>query len=233
MLEFFSRANADFIKQLISLTEDDQIIDVGGGTAQTSRFLHEDFNMRNPVVCIDPSKEMLNVAQRNGAVTIESTAEEFLASKPSYPLKVVCMNGCIHHFADPDFVFSQLASFMPEDGVCIVTMYTIPLFKGANNIRSTERIKEISKLVNFESKGLKCTKAESLKTGMMNKALWYESIRNRLSSYLSLLSNEELEKGIEKLEEDWKDQTEIKIATTVTALVITKNRDGLVENLPS
>ena len=75
--------------------------------------------LTKPVVCVDPSTEMLQVAERNGAITVQATAEDFLKSKPPYPLKVVFMVGCAHHFEDPDFVVSSLTCCMPEDGVCL------------------------------------------------------------------------------------------------------------------
>ena len=96
-------------------------------------MLKRDFRLTKPIVCVDPSKDMLEVAERNGAITIQSTAEDFFATKPRFPLNVVLMNGCIHHFEKPDYVISQLASYMPEDGICIMTNYIFPLSAGNNN----------------------------------------------------------------------------------------------------
>ena len=222
MYECFSRGMADFIKGSLSLTADDQIIDVGGGTAQVSLMVKEDVGMTKPVVCIDPSMEMLSVAQKNGAITIKSSAEDFFASKPDYPLKVVFINGCIHHFEKPDFVFSKLASYMPDDGVCIVCMCLMPLFKAEKDTIGKDRFENIFKCIDFESKGLKCVKSEGPVTGEMDKQEWYQNIRKRLSSYLVSLSDEELEEGIKRLEEEYKDQTSLKLVTTVQAYVITR-----------
>ncbi len=102
------------------LKKDDHIVDIGGGTAQLSLMIHSDLGMTKQVVCVDPSPEMLEIAQKKGAITIQATGENFLASKPDYSLKVVLMTSCVHHFKDPDL---KLAEYMPEDGVCIVTEY--------------------------------------------------------------------------------------------------------------
>lgn len=61
------------------MTQDDQLIDIGGITAQISSLMKSDLKIRKPIVCIDPSKEML-------AITTHSTAEDFLASKLEYPV---------------------------------------------------------------------------------------------------------------------------------------------------
>ena len=56
--------------------------------------IHLDLQMTNPPVCVDPSREMLDVARKNGAITIQATAEEFFATRPKHPLKVALMHGC-------------------------------------------------------------------------------------------------------------------------------------------
>ncbi len=224
MYEVFARASADFIKTFLSLTVNDQIIDVGGGTAQTSFMLKRDFGLTKPIVCIDPSKDMLEVAERNGAITIQSTAEDFFATKPRFPLNVVLMNGCIHHFEKPDYVISQLASYMPEDGICIMTVCTLPLPTG-NNMRTTERMRDIYKQMDFGAVGLKCKIADITKACEMEKEIWYQSIRNKVSSFLSKYSDEELEDVIMALEKELKDKTMFSFETCVTALVITKKNE--------
>ena len=118
--EVHCRAKCNFIEKVVPLKKDDHIVDIGGGTAQLSLMIHSDLGMTKQVVCVDPSPEMLEIAQKKGAITIQATGENFLASKPDYSLKVVLMTSCVHHFKDPDL---KLAEYMPEDGVCIVTEY--------------------------------------------------------------------------------------------------------------
>jgi SAM-dependent methyltransferase len=218
---------ADFISRFIPISKDDQIVDIGGGTAHISLKIHSDLGMTNPVVCVDPCREMLNVAQKNGAIVIQATAEEFLASKPDYPLKVVLMNGCVHHFADVDFVFTKLAEYMPHDGVCFATDYTgtlsLPFFKAAietfTGIR--ERFDRLPGLI--ESKGLKCRVVIGTEPGETDKRLWYDAIRNRFFFIMQKFSDEQLEQGIEELEEQFKDQDMLKYDMTYKGLIMTNN----------
>ena len=230
-----SRAIANFIHKLVQLSADDQIIDVAGGTAQISLMVKDDLGMTRPVVCIDPSEEMLDVARRNGALAIQSTAEEFFAAKPEFPLRVIFMNGCVHHFEKPEFIFSQMASYMPEGGVCVVCKYppntTLPFFKAAKDAYSKagDRLEDVHKLIDFKSMGLECRKVLGVERGEVDKALWYESLRKRLASFLAAFSDRELEEGIEELEEEFKDQTRIKLDITIKALVLTKTNSQLEE----
>ena len=226
--EVQSRAKADLIRRFLAstLTGNDQLVDVGGGTAQISLMIHADLQMSRPVVCVDPSEEMLAVARRNGAITVRSTAESFLASKPAYPLKIVLMNGCAHHFQDPDFVFAKLAEYMPDDGVCVVTEYpatiTLPFFKAAAEAHSHigHNLESLCTLV--ETKGLHCRMVSGTEPARMEKSLWYSALRNRLASMLLGFSDEELEQGIEELEEQFEGKDVLNFDIVLDGIIITQ-----------
>lgn len=220
-----ARVKADYTQQLFSLTKDDQLIDIGGGTALISLMIHSDLGMTKPVVCVDPSREMLDVARKNGAITVQATAESFLASKPDYPLKHVLMNNCAHHFTDNEFVFTKLAEYMPEDGICIITKYPVdmglPFFKAAvKNYKTSIDDETHSRII--EATGLKCRRVFHQVVREIDKQMWYDSIRNRVTSVLIGLSDEELEQGIEELEEQLKDQDVLKCDVGFRAIIITQ-----------
>jgi ubiquinone/menaquinone biosynthesis C-methylase UbiE len=221
------RAKANFTPRFIPLSKDDQIVDIGGGTAHISLKIHSDLGMTNPVVCVDPSRDMLNVAQKNGAIAIQATAEEFLASKPEYPLKVVLMNGCVHHFTDVDFVFTKLAEYMPDDGVCFVTEYSgalsLPFFKAAVEAHTGigEGLDQLQNLIK-SIEGLKCREVLCTEPGQTDKRLWYDAIRSRFFSLLMRFSDEQLEQGIEELEEQFKGQDTLTYDMTYKGLIVTK-----------
>ena len=219
-----SRAKANFTQRFIPLSKDDQLVDVGGGTAQFSLMIHSDLGMTNPVVCVDPCEEMLEVARKNGAITVHSTAEDFLSSsKPEFPLKVVLMMGCIHHFQDITFVFSKLVEHMPEDGICFVSEYpaktSLPLFKAAKSAfaGSIQGMQTLAELA--ESKGLKCKMVSGVELVQTDKELWYHSIRNRLSSSLRKFSDTELE---EELEREFKGKDMLIFDLAMEGLIISK-----------
>lgn len=224
LYEVESRAKVNFIRRFVPFAQDDQLVDVGGGTAQLSLMIHADLGMTKPVVCIDPFQEMLNVAEKNGAITIQSTAEDFFATKSKYPLDKVLMNFCVHHFNDQDFVFSRLAEYLPEDGVCIITEYppnaTFPWFKAAKQAFTASGEEKMMPLI--KSKGLKCRFVTDTEPAEMDKALWYESIRKRFSSSLLKFSDEELEEGISELEEQFKDVQVLKYDITINGFIVTK-----------
>lgn len=223
---FDTVARANFTKHFIPLSKEDQIVDIGGGTAHISLKVHSDLEMINPVVCIDPSQAMLNVAQKNGAITIQATAEEFLASKPKYPLKVVLMHGVVHFFTDPDFVFTKLAEYMPDNGVCFPTFISsvenFPIFKAMIE-PVNDMIQEFDQLCDLiESKGLKCKVVFGTEPVEFDTKVWYDSIRNRAISCFTKFSDEELEQGIEELEEKFQGEDVIKFDMPLKGFIVTK-----------
>ena len=180
-------------------------------------------------MCVDPSQDMLDVArQKDGLIAVQSTAEEFLASKPEYPLKVVFMHGSSHHFENLDFVFSRLAEYMPDDGVCFITEYpvknTLPLFNAAREayLKVTSRLDILCELI--RAKGLKSKMVKGTELGEINMALWYEGLRNRMFSILYNFSDEEIEEGIKEMREqqyNGVESTEVDIA--FNGIIVTKN----------
>ena len=222
------RAKANFIQRFIPLTKEDQLVDLGGGTAHISLKVHSDLGMTNPVVCVDPCQEMLDVAKKNGAITIKAIAEEFFATKPEYPLKVVLINQCMYLFTDRDFVFTKLSEYMPDDGVCFVTEYTatlsLPFFKAAKEAHTGigEGLDSLCTLI--RSKGLNCQVVSSTEPEEMSKKLWYDAIRSRFFSLLLGFSDEQLEEGIEELEEKYKGQEVLKFDTAYKGLIFTKKQ---------
>ena len=199
-------------------------MDIGGGTGQVSLKIRSDLGLTKPVVCVDPSQEMLDVAKKNGAITIKATAEEFFATKPEYPLKVVLMSSCTHHFKDIELVFTKLAEFMPDDGVCFVAEYpaeSLPMFEAAKQVHiSTIKSQYFRQFV--ESVGFKWKMVSQSQMQEVNKSFWYDSIRNRYDTALMRFTDEELEKGIAELEEKFKGQEVLHADMTMDGCVIQK-----------
>ena len=203
-----------------------QLVDVGGGTAHISLRIHSDLQMKNPPVCVDPSREMLDVARKNGAITVQATAEEFFATRPKHPLKVVLMHGVVHLFSDLDFIFTKLAEYMAGDGVCFITFHLSidngPIFKAIVE-SATNMLDECDKLCDLiRSKGLKCQEVLGTEPVEVDKKLWYDGIRNRSLLVFFKMSDQELEQGIEELEEKFQGQEVLKFDMPLKGYVVTK-----------
>ncbi len=191
-----------------------------------SLMVKEQLKLSKPVVCIDPSKEMLDMAERNGAITIHATAEKFLERKPQYPLKKVLIISCVHHFANRDSVFANLAKHMPDNGMCLIVNGScegVPFFKARKEYCCAPLHVEWAELCQeLESKGLNCRVVSGTELVQCEKALWLECIRNRFVSSLRNFSDSKLEEGIKELEEELKDQDMVSFNKTFKGILVTK-----------
>ena len=209
------------------MTQDDQLVDVGGGTAEISLMLKRDLGITKPVVCVEPSLNMLKVAEQKGARGIHCGAEEFFATKPDFPLDVVLMMCCVHHFKDRDFVFTKLAEYMPETGRCAVVQtdfasnLKLPWFKGGKDYPIAEDMQSITKLC--QSKGFKCELVCEEDKIQLKKQKLYTMFRERFRSTFRALTDQQLEEGIQKLEDgDFKGLDTVEVVMGKHGLLMTK-----------
>jgi len=60
------------------------VADIGSGTGLIAENIFESFGLGNPVWCVDPSKEMQDLARkRKGIYPVQKTAEEFFLIRKS------------------------------------------------------------------------------------------------------------------------------------------------------
>ena len=214
----------NFIKHCIPPSKTDQIIDIGGGTGEIIRLLRQDLGIEKPGVCIEPNMSMLQIAlKKDGVIPIQSTAEEFLAQMPKFPMKFVFINGVAHHFKDLAGVIANLARYMPYDGICLLNRYPLPTsfwFEAALKKYKTldeEKLFRILKSNNLHYKLLHWKE-----TVEIEKELWYETLRGRYSSTLMHFSDKQIEEGIRELELKFGGDTTLKYEVQIRGFKITK-----------
>ena len=215
----------DIIKHHVPLKKTDQILDIGGGTGIYLQLLRREFDMEKPGVCIDPSLKMLQVAmKRDGIIPIHSTAGEFLAA-PNYPLDIVMMIGCVHHFQDPAAIFSNLAKYMSDEGTCIIARHCPPtsiFFSAFRDKWTPYDDKKLCKIIDSNNLNHKIFMWK--KPVELSKLSWYKSLRGRYASCLSLLTDEEIEEGIRELEGKFGAEEIFKLDIDIVVIIVTKRK---------
>ena len=218
-----SVARAKFIKRFLPLTSDDQLIDIGGGTGKVAQYINADVKMTKPVVCVDTSSEMLQVAKETGAITIQSPAENFLASKPKYPLRRVLFAGSFHLLSDHDAVLAALAKYMPDDGMCLIMRYKDGLFYPfLKTIKETfvYSLEEICRMA--EAKGLKAEVVTGSEPFETTKAIVLDIIKHKVQSAMLKWSDSQAEQTMADFEREYKDQDLFKFDLGMEGVLITK-----------
>lgn len=216
---------ANFIQHHLTITSNQQIVDIGGGTAEISLLIKKAMNVKPPIVCVDPSKEMLDIARKKGDVNVvQATAEEFFSSKTPRSLDIVLMVNCFHHFKNLNVIFSGLAKTMPDgEGACIIVFYppeTLPYFKAARDkyiCPSAVKLQELLKALKLKLKIV----SEHFPVEL-EKDQWYDYLRSRLDSGLGKFSDDAIEEGIFELEEKYKLDNTFKFDLVISGFIITK-----------
>ena len=210
----------------VPIYPDDVVVDIGSGTGEIPHNVWKQVQMKNPILCVDPSKDMLEVAsKKDGLDTLLATAEDFFSPKFAHiSFNKVLMCGCIYFFTDPVSVFTNLKERLPADGVCIVTYATniSPLpaeiwqYFNQRNYRREEDCKI------FDTVGLKWRLVEVAEKVSSPKSVWYNTLRSRGFYSLNRYSDEQLEEEIAKMEEQYRGQEMLDVEVEVKATVLTK-----------
>merc|ERR1711872_1187641 len=174
--DFGGEEGARVIAELLKLKEEDHFVDLGAGTCRTAGMVAKIVSLKQPVLCVDPVQEMLDVGKKNKIDNIETlcaTAEEFVKEDLKYDKMLIKGTGA------PFF----------RQGIDIRNSIQSGLTDLLENL-----LKDLAFTVNIKrfEEHMNITKVEAIK-----------SIQNRSLSCLSALSDEEIAKGIAEVEREF------------------------------
>lgn len=209
----FSPEYKDFVHHHIlkklQLGPDDVFADIGGGTGTFTERLSKDSKARH-TYCIEPSRPMCDIAsQQPGIEAICCDAHAALTM--DLGITKVLFKEVIHHIADRREFFKKLYETLPLYGkLLIVTRpqeILFPFFdeakqKFADNQPPHEHIADELRECGFTVE----TEFDE-HTFYLSKRDWFDMLRNRFMSDLGSFSDEEIETGIQQIDERFDDST--------------------------
>ena len=204
------QASVDALTPHLELRPDDILADIGGGTGLFSHLVWKQGILKSPVLCVDPSPEMLAVAsRREGVQPLLTSAEEFVCQEymTKYNVTKLIFLFSVHYTADVTRLLEKAAKCLPVGGKCIVCIRvipTLPYFSAAQNeFKSEHYSKKKAEVLSFVSNTphVEVSIHEQPLTYKMPKSLWYTVLRNRFEAHLEVFSDERIEDGIRELEE--------------------------------
>ena len=175
--------------------------------------------LEQPLICVDPVKEMLDIAIKNKIPNIETiceSAEQFSQRDIRYDKLLI--KGTIHHFPVNKLrqIFSGISKQLSKSGLILIektpgTQQTkgYPSFEKALKLHSqlfsglTDILVNLLRDLGFEVSSTivggkrKISKVEAI-----------DNIRNRYTSTLGLLSDQEIQAGIEEVDRNFGDVIE-------------------------
>ena len=184
------------------------VADIGSGTGAIATELFELSGLENPIWCVDPSVEMQQVArQKKGVYTVLKTAEEFFSDQQiseSFDRVIAVVSA--HHFVNPDAVFKGILRSLRPGGIFLLVTtlkVSLPIIKSAEKAvgQSLEQERE-SHLSFLNNLYVNISQQEISFSASMTKSKWYEMLRGRFISMLKPFSDDQIEQGIRKLENE-------------------------------
>ena len=162
--------------------------------------------LKNPVLVVDPTPGMLEVAKmKEGVTTMLATGHEFVTSPAIHKYNRILIGRCFHHLLDPSATFKLMRENCQPDMLCLVLHDAeIPVLSYGGKIASTGLSLEFI-LDPLENTGWAMEKHMEVCLSKVKKGEWYSRIRGRMFSSLEVFTDDEIEAGLEEL-----DKTEMK-----------------------
>ena len=164
--------------------------------------------LSNPVLCVEPSTEMLLVAEsRGGLKPCCATADDFFTDHANDVPKCnkILINESAHLFPDLEGTLRKALEYLSADGLLVLiarsTQSTLPKWKFLNEKFTTHTVDEFkSSLVNA---GFNVQMVQEVGVTKMTKHEWYDKLRKRMFTILYEFSDEQIEEGLKELDRDW------------------------------
>ena len=195
------------VERNLIVQPNDVVLDLGGGTGFMAEQIFKRGQLKHPVWCVDPSADMIKIAkERKGVMAVVSSGEEFFPTR-SHDIKFdkVLMVATVHHFQDPRAVYRGVYEALNPNGFCIIFFReppsSLPFFKAATDTfnESCESDKTLTNLLT-EAGFRNIQRHQDTSDLHVTKGRWYQMLRERFFSSLNCFSDEEMEKGIQELE---------------------------------
>lgn len=197
------------ITEALQLRPNDRIADIGSGTGLFAREVARKLQPRHPLLCVDPSEEMLSRLGRPlppGLTPVAASAEDIAEDRVHLPyehLDAVWLKESVHHVADPAHTLQGLADRLAPAGRMLVVMLPgsiqYPLFEAAL-VRFEELQPDPADIEShLRSAGLETSITHVEHELRLDRDRYLGMVRARYMSLLSTFSDSEIEKGIEEI----------------------------------
>lgn len=228
-LWFFSEGFIQFfakeIIQALELKPTHRLVDLGGGTGIYSKGILEQMKLESPILCVDPSAEMLaNIPPNNGIEAICLDAVTFSGQAGTYDR--ILIKEAIHLIPEKQQLFNQLFARLSSGGRLLLLLLPpqidYPLFKKAIAVYKTTQpdYQELVKLMQNSGFEVKVSFAQyPLK---FPKEEYFQMVKNRYMTLLSRFDDAELEAGLAEMAETYQHQSILEFVDRMVFLTATK-----------
>ena len=199
----------DIIMKHLDISENDRLLDLGGGTGRFASLVYDKGGLKYPVTCVDPSQDMLQQTKKfEGVVAICSDALEFSQSKNDIVYDRILMKEVVHHLGEEHLktIFSAMLNKLTKDGKLIICTrpqdVEYPFFQEAHAVWRKNQPPKEHFVALLQQSGFSVSSVSVHEYPVsLDMNWWITMIRNRFWSTFSEFDDENIEKGIIEIQE--------------------------------
>lgn len=197
----------DKIKSSLTLSIDDILVDIGGGTGTFTNRLLVDIPLCG-AYCIEPSHEMSAQASLiEGLTAICTDANGFIDFELTYTK--VLLKEVVHHINDRPHLWRNLYEQLPQNGkILIITRpqeIAFPFWSEAKAAFAQHQPSLQTLTDELQSSHFDVRVEYGLHTFHLSKEEWYTMLRHRFMSDLTHFTDEQIEQGISEIDRTFLD----------------------------
>jgi ubiquinone/menaquinone biosynthesis C-methylase UbiE len=193
----------DKIVEMLDLTPDDRLLDLGGGTGMYSQAILDRVPLNSRVTLVDPFPQMLQrIPEQTPIDPVAADAVDYSAEAPSFDK--VLMKEAVHHVDRKHELFTNLFERLEPGGRMLVVhvdpdLVEYPLFDAAlDNARRSfarpDEIVELLKRAGFVARRDHLAYRHEVPTGH-----YHRMVEGRYMSILTGLDDEVLQEGLQQM----------------------------------
>jgi len=195
--------------QKLELRSETRLVDLGGGTGNFTAALAEAAGLQRPVLCVDNSAPMLQVAAgRAGIRPREQDAASFAASTDPEATGYdrVLLKEIVHHVVDADVapMYAGLARQLAPGGLCVTVTrpqeVDYPLWPAARDVWRAAQPPAARLAAQAAAAGLEVVVHEAVYSATLPKERWFAMVRARFWSTFAAFDDAGLEDGVAQLQ---------------------------------
>lgn len=185
----------------------DRVADIGAGTGLFLRAVEDVITTERPIVCIDPSRPMLDRLPPDPRLTpLEATAEQVAAREVPLPydrLDAILMKEAIHHVADIPGMLYGLSDLMAPGGrflvVTLPPQLDYPLFDAALERFAKNQPEPAGIADDMRRAGLRVSLEYGEFPVRVDRDHYIDLVGRRWMSVLSTFDDAELDAGLDEM----------------------------------